>query len=141
MQDLMQDLYSQQQRQQQRQQQQQHQQQQQQESRKLLTTIGPRAHRYPFRLAVKEALKPQLAGIVEREGWESESGVVGPATRAGEGSVRDSLTAPDQSTSAAEDNMVECGGTALLLGLAPKFQCVTHSRQRRKAAEIFHFPL
>src|SRR6476646_3608975 len=66
------------------------------EPEKVIGTIRSRTHHYPFRLVPPGTLSAYLADLCAREGIDVEPGVLSFVTRAGGGSVRDSLSVLDQ---------------------------------------------
>nr|WP_216077255.1 DNA polymerase III subunit gamma and tau [Isoptericola sediminis] len=63
---------------------------------KVIGTIRSRTHHYPFRLVPPDVLGPYLEQLCAAEGIELGAGVVPLVTRAGGGSVRDTLSVLDQ---------------------------------------------
>jgi len=86
---------------------------------KVLGTIRSRTHHYPFRLVPAEVLGPYLENIAGLEGASLGPGVVPLVTRAGGGSVRDSLSVLDQLIAGSVDGAVTYDGAVALLGYTP----------------------
>ncbi|MGB3828705.1 MAG: DNA polymerase III subunit gamma and tau, partial [Ornithinimicrobium sp.] len=86
------------------------------EPEKVLSTIRSRTHHYPFHLVPPQRLTAYLEQVCEREGVGIEPGVLSFVTRAGGGSVRDSLSVLDQLISGAGDDGLTYERTASLLG-------------------------
>src|SRR5699024_8853856 len=63
---------------------------------KVIGTIRSRTHHYPFRLVPPDVLSPYLTKLCGAEGIEIGQGVLPLVTRAGGGSVRDTLSVLDQ---------------------------------------------
>ncbi|MEL7976424.1 DNA polymerase III subunit gamma and tau [Isoptericola sp. F-RaC21] len=83
---------------------------------KVIGTIRSRTHHYPFRLVPPDVLGPYLEQLTAAEGIELGGGVVPLVTRAGGGSVRDSLSVLDQLIAGATDGVVEYDTAVGLLG-------------------------
>ena len=83
---------------------------------KVIGTIRSRTHHYPFRLVPPDVLGPYLTGLAEAESVALDGGVVPLVVRAGEGSVRDSLSVLDQLIAGASDNAVSYDLAVNLLG-------------------------
>ncbi|WP_109470986.1 DNA polymerase III subunit gamma and tau [Ornithinimicrobium cavernae] len=83
---------------------------------KVLSTIRSRTHHYPFHLVPPQRLTAYLEELCTAEGVELEPGVLSFVTRAGGGSVRDSLSVLDQLISGADDRGLTYEGAAALLG-------------------------
>ncbi|MBW8172180.1 DNA polymerase III subunit gamma and tau [Ornithinimicrobium sp. Arc0846-15] len=86
------------------------------EPEKVLATIRSRTHHYPFHLVPPQRLTSYLEELCEAEGVSLEPGVLSFVTRAGGGSVRDSLSVLDQLISGAGDEGLTYERTAALLG-------------------------
>ncbi|ANS78918.1 DNA polymerase III subunits gamma and tau [Serinicoccus hydrothermalis] len=86
------------------------------EPEKVLATIRSRTHHYPFHLVPPQRLTAYLEQLCEAEGVELEPGVLSFVTRAGGGSVRDSLSVLDQLISGAGEGGLTYERTAALLG-------------------------
>ncbi|USQ79661.1 DNA polymerase III subunit gamma and tau [Ornithinimicrobium faecis] len=83
---------------------------------KVLSTIRSRTHHYPFHLVPPQRLTGYLEELCAAEGVQLEPGVLSFVTRAGGGSVRDSLSVLDQLISGADDRGLTYDGAAALLG-------------------------
>ncbi|USQ76637.1 DNA polymerase III subunit gamma and tau [Ornithinimicrobium cryptoxanthini] len=83
---------------------------------KVLSTIRSRTHHYPFHLVPPQRLTAYLEQLSESEGVRLEPGVLSFVTRAGGGSVRDSLSVLDQLISGADERGLTYEGAAALLG-------------------------
>lgn len=86
------------------------------EPEKVLATIRSRTHHYPFHLVPPQRLTTYLEELCEQEGVQLEAGVLSFVTRAGGGSVRDSLSVLDQLISGAGEEGLTYERTAALLG-------------------------
>jgi len=76
------------------------------EPEKVIPTIRSRTHHYQFRLVGPEVLKTHLSEICQREGVSLDEGSLTLAARAGNGSVRDSLSALGQLINGAVNGKV-----------------------------------
>jgi DNA polymerase III subunit gamma/tau len=83
---------------------------------KVIGTIRSRTHHYPFRLVPPDVLGPYLEELCAAEGIQLGGGVVPLVTRAGGGSVRDSLSVLDQLIAGATGGVVEYDTAVGLLG-------------------------
>ncbi|MGI5188427.1 DNA polymerase III subunit gamma and tau [Promicromonospora sp. CA-289599] len=83
---------------------------------KVIGTIRSRTHHYPFRLVPPDVLSPYLEQLCAAEEVEVTSGVLPLVTRAGGGSVRDSLSVMDQLIAGAPDAVVDYDLAVGLLG-------------------------
>jgi DNA polymerase III subunit gamma/tau len=83
---------------------------------KVIGTIRSRTHHYPFRLVPPDVLGPYLEELCAAEGVAVGSGVHPLVTRAGGGSVRDSLSVMDQLIAGAENGTVDYERAVALLG-------------------------
>ncbi|MBA8810511.1 DNA polymerase III subunit gamma and tau [Promicromonospora sukumoe] len=83
---------------------------------KVIGTIRSRTHHYPFRLVPPDVLSPYLEHLCAAEGIEVGSGVLPLVTRAGGGSVRDSLSVMDQLIAGATGGVVDYDLAVGLLG-------------------------
>lgn len=83
---------------------------------KVIGTIRSRTHHYPFRLVPPDVLSPYLEQLCVAEGVEVGSGVLPLVTRAGGGSVRDSLSVMDQLIAGATGGVVDYDLAVGLLG-------------------------
>ncbi|GGK57516.1 DNA polymerase III subunit gamma and tau [Ornithinimicrobium pekingense] len=86
------------------------------EPEKVLATIRSRTHHYPFHLVPPQRLTTYLEQLCEQEDVALEPGVLSFVTRAGGGSVRDSLSVLDQLISGAGEQGLTYERTAALLG-------------------------
>lgn len=86
------------------------------EPEKVLATIRSRTHHYPFHLVPPQRLGAYLEQVCAQEGVALEPGVLTFVTRAGGGSVRDSLSVLDQLISGAGEEGLTYERTAALLG-------------------------
>ncbi len=86
------------------------------EPEKVIGTIRSRTHHYPFRLVPPARLTEYLEELCVAEQVTVEPGVLSFVTRAGGGSVRDSLSVLDQLISGSEDGGLTYAGAAGLLG-------------------------
>ncbi|MFC8799434.1 DNA polymerase III subunit gamma and tau [Promicromonospora sp. NPDC057138] len=83
---------------------------------KVIGTIRSRTHHYPFRLVPPDVLSPYLESLCGAEGIEVSGGVLPLVTRAGGGSVRDSLSVLDQLIAGATGGVVDYDLAVGLLG-------------------------
>ncbi|WP_036960990.1 DNA polymerase III subunit gamma and tau, partial [Promicromonospora kroppenstedtii] len=83
---------------------------------KVIGTIRSRTHHYPFRLVPPDVLSPYLEHLCGAEGIEVGGGVLPLVTRAGGGSVRDSLSVMDQLIAGATGGVVDYDLAVGLLG-------------------------
>lgn len=86
------------------------------EPEKVIGTIRSRTHHYPFRLVPPDVLEGYLGHLCEAEGVEVGAGVFPLVTRAGGGSVRDTLSVMDQLIGGAVDGEVDYQRAVALLG-------------------------
>jgi DNA polymerase III subunit gamma/tau len=86
------------------------------EPEKVIGTIRSRTHHYPFRLVPPGLLADYMQGLCDQEGVRVEPGVLSFVTRAGGGSVRDSLSVLDQLIAGSSDEGLTYAGAAALLG-------------------------
>lgn len=86
------------------------------EPEKVIPTIRSRTHHYQFRLVGPEVLAKHLEFVSRKEGVTLEDGVVPLAVRAGNGSVRDSLSSLGQLLNGAIDGKVSYQSALQLLG-------------------------
>ena len=86
------------------------------EPEKVIGTIRSRTHHYPFRLVPPDVLEGYLGHLCEAEGVEVGPGVFPLVTRAGGGSVRDTLSVMDQLIGGAVDGEVDYQRAVALLG-------------------------
>ena len=85
------------------------------EPEKVIPTIRSRTHHYQFRLVGPETLKEHLVEICQREGVALDEGALTLAARAGNGSVRDALSALGQLINGAIDGKVSYESALQLL--------------------------
>ncbi|NHN56778.1 DNA polymerase III subunit gamma and tau [Calidifontibacter sp. DB0510] len=86
------------------------------EPEKVIGTIRSRTHHYPFRLVPPQRLADYMEQLCASEGVAVEPGVLSFVTRAGGGSVRDSLSVLDQLIAGSGEDGVTYAGAAALLG-------------------------
>ncbi|GAB3587565.1 DNA polymerase III subunit gamma and tau [Calidifontibacter terrae] len=86
------------------------------EPEKVIGTIRSRTHHYPFRLVPPARLADYLQQLCGSEGVPVEPGVLSLVTRAGGGSVRDSLSVLDQLIAGSTDVGLTYSGATALLG-------------------------
>ncbi len=86
------------------------------EPEKVIGTIRSRTHHYPFRLVPPAQLTEYMKTLCDQEGVSVAPGVLGFVTRAGGGSVRDSLSVLDQLIAGSGDDGLTYEGAAALLG-------------------------
>ncbi|MGN6415090.1 DNA polymerase III subunit gamma and tau [Flexivirga sp.] len=86
------------------------------EPEKVIGTIRSRTHHYPFRLVPPARLTYYLQQLCDAEGVAVEPGVLSFVTRAGAGSVRDSLSVLDQLIAGSSEEGLTYAGAAALLG-------------------------
>ena len=86
------------------------------EPEKVIGTIRSRTHHYPFHLVPPARLSSYMEELCEREGIAVAPGVLSFVTRAGGGSVRDSLSVLDQLIAGSGDEGLTYEGAASLLG-------------------------
>uniref|UniRef100_UPI00129719B6 DNA polymerase III subunit gamma and tau n=1 Tax=Ornithinicoccus halotolerans TaxID=1748220 RepID=UPI00129719B6 len=86
------------------------------EPEKVLPTIRSRTHHYPFHLVPPQRLTAYLEQVCQDEGVALEPGVLSFVTRAGGGSVRDSMSVLDQLIAGAGEEGLTYERTAALLG-------------------------
>ena len=83
---------------------------------KVIGTIRSRTHHYPFRLVPPARLTAYMEELCRLEKVAVAPGVLGFVTRAGGGSVRDSLSVLDQLIAGSGDEGLTYEGAASLLG-------------------------
>ncbi len=83
---------------------------------KVLQTIRSRTHHYAFRLVPPDVLAAYLATVCETEGVPVGQGVLPLVVRAGQGSVRDSLSVLDQLIAGASEAGLDYARAVALLG-------------------------
>jgi DNA polymerase-3 subunit gamma/tau len=86
------------------------------EPEKVIGTIRSRTHHYPFRLVPPAKLADYMERLCVQEGVAVAPGVLGFVTRAGGGSVRDSLSVLDQLIAGSGSAGLTYDGAAALLG-------------------------
>ncbi|RNI20657.1 DNA polymerase III subunit gamma and tau [Flexivirga caeni] len=86
------------------------------EPEKVIGTIRSRTHHYPFRLVPPARLTDYLQHLCDAEGVAVEPGVLSFVTRAGAGSVRDSLSVLDQLIAGSGEAGLTYAEAAALLG-------------------------
>ena len=86
------------------------------EPEKVIGTIRSRTHHYPFRLVPPKKLSDYMETLLDAEGVAYEPGVLSFVTRAGGGSVRDSLSVLDQLIAGSGPEGLTYAGAASLLG-------------------------
>ncbi|RPF34672.1 DNA polymerase-3 subunit gamma/tau [Streptomyces sp. TLI_185] len=85
------------------------------EPEKVIGTIRSRTHHYPFRLVPPGTLREYLGEVCGKEKIPVEDGVLPLVVRAGQGSVRDSMSVMDQLLAgAAADGVTYAMATSLL---------------------------
>jgi DNA polymerase-3 subunit gamma/tau len=93
------------------------------EIRKVPVTVLSRCQRFDLRRVEADVLVKHLAGICEKEGVAIEPDALGLIARAGEGSVRDSLSILDQAI-AHGAGTVEADNVRRMLGLADRARII-----------------
>ena len=86
------------------------------EPEKVIGTIRSRTHHYPFRLVPPARLTAYMDDLCRLERVSVAPGVLGFVTRAGGGSVRDSLSVLDQLIAGSGEEGLTYEGAASLLG-------------------------
>ena len=86
------------------------------EPEKVIGTIRSRTHHYPFRLVPPAALNAYMERLLESEQVAVEPGVLSFVSRAGGGSVRDSLSVLDQLIAGSGPEGLTYAGAVSLLG-------------------------
>ncbi|MFG3099996.1 DNA polymerase III subunit gamma and tau [Streptomyces sp. NPDC048182] len=86
------------------------------EPEKVIGTIRSRTHHYPFRLVPPGTLRDYLAEVCQKEQIPVDDGVLPLVVRAGQGSVRDSMSVMDQLLAGAGEGGVTYDMTTSLLG-------------------------
>ena len=84
------------------------------EAHKIPATIASRCQHFSFRSVEFEALIARMAWICEQEGIHADAEVLSVLAQAGEGSVRDSLSALDQAIACCGDTLQAAEVRALL---------------------------
>lgn len=106
---------------------------------KVLSTIRSRTHHYPFHLVPPQRLTTYLEQVCATEEVDLEPGVLSFVTRAGGGSVRDTLSVLDQLISGAGPAGLSYERTAALLGFTDSelLDAVVDSVAAGDAASVF----
>ncbi|MFK4105071.1 DNA polymerase III subunit gamma and tau [Streptomyces sp. NPDC019531] len=86
------------------------------EPEKVIGTIRSRTHHYPFRLVPPGTLRDYLGEVCGKENIPVEDGVLPLVVRAGQGSVRDSMSVMDQLLAGAREEGVTYAMATSLLG-------------------------
>lgn len=86
------------------------------EPEKVIGTIRSRTHHYPFRLVPPGTLREYLGEVCGKENIPVEDGVLPLVVRAGQGSVRDSMSVMDQLLAGAKEEGVTYAMATSLLG-------------------------
>ncbi|MEU0031214.1 DNA polymerase III subunit gamma and tau [Streptomyces sp. NPDC006335] len=86
------------------------------EPEKVIGTIRSRTHHYPFRLVPPGTLREYLGEVCGKENIPVEDGVLPLVVRAGQGSVRDSMSVMDQLLAGAREEGVTYAMAISLLG-------------------------
>jgi DNA polymerase III subunit gamma/tau len=86
------------------------------EPEKVIGTIRSRTHHYPFRLVPPAKLSAYMERLLEAESVAVQPGVLSFVTRAGGGSVRDSLSVLDQLIAGSGPEGLTYDGAVSLLG-------------------------
>ncbi|MGW2722978.1 DNA polymerase III subunit gamma and tau [Streptomyces sp. NPDC001492] len=86
------------------------------EPEKVIGTIRSRTHHYPFRLVPPGTLREYLGEVCGKENIPVEDGVLPLVVRAGQGSVRDSMSVMDQLLAGAGADGVTYAMATSLLG-------------------------
>ncbi|MBB2986398.1 DNA polymerase III subunit gamma and tau [Terracoccus luteus] len=86
------------------------------EPEKVIGTIRSRTHHYPFRLVPPAKLTAYMERLLEHEHVAVQPGVLSFVTRAGGGSVRDSLSVLDQLIAGSGEQGLTYDGAVSLLG-------------------------
>ncbi|MFC8501575.1 DNA polymerase III subunit gamma and tau [Pedococcus sp. NPDC057267] len=110
------------------------------EPEKVIGTIRSRTHHYPFRLVPPGQLTDYMARLCEQEGVTVAPGVLSFVTRAGGGSVRDSLSVLDQLIAGSGDEGLTYEGAASLLGFTDNelLDAIVDAFAAGDAAGVFH---
>ncbi len=110
------------------------------EPEKVIGTIRSRTHHYPFRLVPPGQLSDYMAMLCEKEKVAVAPGVLSFVTRAGGGSVRDSLSVLDQLIAGSSDEGLTYEGAAALLGFtdAELLDAIIDAFAAADAAGVFH---
>ncbi len=110
------------------------------EPEKVIGTIRSRTHHYPFRLVPPGQLSDYMQRLCVQEGVAVAPGVLSFVTRAGGGSVRDSLSVLDQLIAGSHEEGLTYEGAASLLGFtdAELLDATIDAFAARDAAGVFH---
>ena len=110
------------------------------EPEKVIGTIRSRTHHYPFRLVPPGQLTDYMARLCERERVAVAPGVLSFVTRAGGGSVRDSLSVLDQLIAGSSDDGLTYESAAALLGFTDGelLDAIIDAFAAGDAAGVFH---
>ena len=110
------------------------------EPEKVIGTIRSRTHHYPFRLVPPGQLTDYMARLCEQERVTVAPGVLSFVTRAGGGSVRDSLSVLDQLIAGSGDEGLTYEGAASLLGFTDNelLDAIVDAFAAGDAAGVFH---
>jgi len=84
------------------------------ETHKIPATIASRCQQFSFRAVDFEALTARIAWICEQEGIKADAEALAVLAQAGEGSVRDSLSALDQAIACCGDTLAAAEVRSLL---------------------------
>ncbi|QGN58470.1 DNA polymerase III subunit gamma and tau [Nostocoides sp. HKS02] len=107
---------------------------------KVIGTIRSRTHHYPFRLVPPGQLTDYMQRLCESEGVAVAPGVLSFVTRAGGGSVRDSLSVLDQLIAGSDDEGLTYESAAALLGFTDGelLDAIIDAFAAGDAAGVFH---
>ncbi|HEV7171696.1 DNA polymerase III subunit gamma and tau [Pedococcus sp.] len=110
------------------------------EPEKVIGTIRSRTHHYPFRLVPPGQLSDYMQRLCDSEGVSVAPGVLSFVTRAGGGSVRDSLSVLDQLIAGSGDEGLTYEGAAALLGFTDGelLDAIVDAFAAGDAAGVFH---
>lgn len=110
------------------------------EPEKVIGTIRSRTHHYPFRLVPPGTLSDYMASLCEQEQVAVAPGVLSFVTRAGGGSVRDSLSVLDQLIAGSGDEGLTYEGAAALLGFTDSelLDAIIDAFAAADASGVFH---
>jgi DNA polymerase-3 subunit gamma/tau len=110
------------------------------EPEKVIGTIRSRTHHYPFRLVPPGQLTDYMERLCRQEGVTVAPGVLSFVTRAGGGSVRDSLSVLDQLIAGSGEEGLTYEGAAALLGFtdAELLDAIIDAFAAGDAAGVFH---
>lgn len=109
------------------------------EPEKVLSTIRSRTHHYPFRLVAPELVTKFMAHLCDLEHISYDNAVLSLITRAGAGSVRDSLSILDQVIAGCENDTLDYDRVRKLLGYtdASKLEAIVDAFAGRDGASVF----